>query len=482
MVLAIVASAVLVLSALSIATRFTLLERLYLPVSVIAGFLGFLTVQLVGMIQGDQQFVVALHESTGTIVDQWRDWPGFLIAVVFAGMLLDRKPSSSSNSVQRAAREGLMVWIIVLGQTTIGLLVTWLILMPLNHVPPEFGMLIETGWAGGHGTAAAMGEVFSSPAIAFPSGLDLGMVMATVGLVYGVLSGVIWVNIGTRCGWTSSKSSHALGRQAKLVSKEKTIHANRATVDSKAKRDEISVVLFHVVMLSLAVGVGILLQNIVAAASVFVEQSWLGEVEIDPNQSQKGGITTITASFPLFIYTLFGGWIVRRVARAVSADDLIDSTMVSELSTVAMDFLVIAAIASLNVTAVSAFGIEMVALFIAAAIWTGFCLGFLSRHVLPSSHWFELGLINYGMSTGTTATGFVLLRLVDPKLESGAAEDYALAAPISSPFIGGGMLTIAIPLIVLPAFPLGMVCSMLLFAVVSLIVCCFVLRRKTWAS
>jgi ESS family glutamate:Na+ symporter len=53
------------------------------------------------------------------------------------------------------------------------------------------------------------------------------------------------------------------------------------------------------------------------------------------------------------------------------------------------------------------------------------------------------------MSTGTTATGFVLLRVVDPELKSGAAEDYALAAPLSAPFIGGGMITVAMPLVVL---------------------------------
>ena len=53
----------------------------------------------------------------------------------------------------------------------------------------------------------------------------------------------------------------------------------------------------------------------------------------------------------------------------------------------------------------------------------------LARRMLPSEHWFELGLINYGMSTGTTATGFVLLRLVDPELESGAAEDYCIGGP-----------------------------------------------------
>ena len=49
------------------------------------------------------------------------------------------------------------------------------------------------------------------------------------------------------------------------------------------------------------------------------------------------------------------------------------------------------------------------------------------------------------MSTGTTANGLALLRIVDKDLESGAAEEYALAAPLSAPFVGGGILTLILP-------------------------------------
>ena len=66
-------------------------------------------------------------------------------------------------------------------------------------------------------------------------------------------------------------------------------------------------------------------------------------------------------------------------------------------------------------------------------------------------------------------TGFVLLRLVDPELESGAAEDYALAAPLSSPFIGGGMITVAMPLLVLERVPLAVTAITMTMLVVVLI-------------
>jgi ESS family glutamate:Na+ symporter len=64
--------------------------------------------------------------------------------------------------------------------------------------------------------------------------------------------------------------------------------------------------------------------------------------------------------------------------------------------------------------------------------------------LLPRAYWFELGLINYGFSTAATAQGLMFLRMVDPRMRSGAAETYALAAPLTAPFVGGGVITFAV--------------------------------------
>jgi ESS family glutamate:Na+ symporter len=86
-------------------------------------------------------------------------------------------------------------------------------------------------------------------------------------------------------------------------------------------------------------------------------------------------------------------------------------------------------------------------LLLAGFVWVGVCLLVIGRRLLPRRYWFELGILNYGMSTGTTATGLMLLRIIDRDLDSGAAEDYALAAPLSAPFVGGGMITFSLPVL-----------------------------------
>ena len=187
--------AVLLVLGTALRLRIRLFRKLYIPASVIAGGLGLLAVQFSGNL-----IVPTIVKWAPTAASL----AGWLIAVVFAGMLLERSPPWR-ESLSRVGRQGLMVWVIVSGQTAVGLLVTWLLIQPFNDVPNSLGMLIETGFAGGHGTAAAMGQVFAHPTIDLQGGLDLGILMATCGLVYGIVSGILWINLGVRRGWVEQR-------------------------------------------------------------------------------------------------------------------------------------------------------------------------------------------------------------------------------------------------------------------------------------
>lgn len=465
--------------------RYSIMQRFHLPGSILAGVVGWLLLNGMlpfDLLQGDEGF------SVERLANLLRSWPGWLIALVFAGMLLPKHAGQASGGrVSRVGREGLMVWGIVLGQTLVGLTVTWLIIQPLYGVPDSFGMLIETGFAGGHGTAAAMGQVLIHPAINLTGATDLGILVATVGLLYGLVSGVFWVNLGVRKGWLSTK---AAATQSSL-SGDVATEADEADVARGS-------LLFAGFLLLTALAIGWLLHGgaIHVGAwsdslfqSVDVESSDVAgiagsKMNLSPTASSEGGAArviedagraeldqrlgwaAVIGSFPLFIFTLFGGLLLRQLLIGVGSGDRIEREPIQRITRWAMDLLVFAAIATLNLEVVETFLGPLLILLLAGFVWTGFCLLFLSRRLLPSDHWFELGLINYGMSTGTTATGFVLLRLVDPKLQSGAAEDYALAAPLSSPFIGGGMLTIGLPLLILERVPIASVC-VVLFAAVS---------------
>ncbi|OYP29849.1 sodium/glutamate symporter [Rhodopirellula sp. MGV] len=436
------------------------LRWLFIPASVVAGFVGLLLVQI--CLRSGDESLVGWAEGTSSSLS---GWPGPLISVVFAAMMLQSADSSGGpidrSTSSRVARQGLMVWIIVFGETFVGLLATATVIQPLMGsldpsmaIPNSFGMLIETGFAGGHGTAGAMGVVLGSPTIGLDAGLDLGMLMATCGLVYGVVSGIVWINFGSRLGWFNSHladKSDDDGPEGDVARKPIGFQVTGS--------ETIDPLLLQAVWIGIAIGIGMLSQAMVQGAADWIDASWgWGEYAVssaaDSLQEAESQLTRrMSAStllgFPLFIYTMLAGWGLRHLMARFGVGGWLDNSTLQRLSASAMEVLVVAAITSLKIETVVTYALPFAILFLFGAIWTAVCLMLISRWVLPRENWFPLGLINYGMSTGTTATGFVLLRVVDPDLKSTAANDYALAVPISAPFIGGGLLTIALPLLVL---------------------------------
>ena len=419
------------------------LAVLYVPASVVGGFLGFALVQT-GLRLGP----AGLNDATAAVAGSLSGWPGTLIAVVFAGLLLERSGKSFKDAAAGAARQGVVVWIIVLGEIAIGIGLTWLLVRPFYDVPPGFGQLIETGFAGGHGTAGAMGVLYRD-ALHFPAGRDLAFFFATVGLIWGVVSGIGFVNLGVRRGWLTRRSpadSPDARPASDTLNYERQTEPRRIPVitglEDRAdpppaafavvRGEVIDPLLFQACILTAAFGVGWLLQlGFVGAA---------GRVLSDQTMRFLGNV-------PLFLFTLIGGLIVREVMHGLGVGDLIDPHSIRRLVAAAMELLIVAAIATLRVEALVAYFWPVLLLCVAGSAWCAFCLLVVCRRLLPKEYWFELGLINYGMSTATTAQGMLLLRIVDPDLESGAAEDYAAAAPLSAPFVGGGILTFTLPLL-----------------------------------
>ncbi|MCC9599828.1 sodium:glutamate symporter [Stieleria sp. JC731] len=429
------------------------LRWLFIPGSVIAGFIGLFLVQLVlrtGAVDGPA--LAWIQQQTQIL----SSWPGPLVAFVFAAMML-QSPDTSGGPIDqstssRVARQGLMVWIIVLGETFVGLLATAAVIQPMMQVPNSFGMLIEAGFAGGHGTAGAMGVVFASDAVGLAAGLDLGMLMATCGLVYGVISGIVWINLGSRRGWFKKRSD---GQNVAEDQKTDPQRAQQRTAIGYQvmPAEAIDPLLLQAVWIAIAVGLGMAAQFCVQQAADWMDFrfGWGAHAGAEGAQaelSQRMSASTLLG-FPLFIYTMLAGLVLRKLMCRFGAGNLLDNITLQRLSATAMEVLVVAAIASLRIETLVSYAGAFSVLFIFGAIWTAVCLMVISRWVLPRENWFPLGLINYGMSTGTTATGFVLLRVVDPDLKTTAANDYALAVPISAPFVGGGILTIALPLLVL---------------------------------
>ncbi len=480
--------AVVVFLGIGLLLRATLppLRALFIPASVVGGLIGFGVAQallnsgpaeVAGLYRGDEAALANASDVQRTTLDIFntlRGWPGPLLAVIFAALLLEKPSRPFRQAARAAAQQGVMVWLIVLGQSCVGLAAVLLVVWPMGFdVPASFGQMIEAGFSGGHGTAGAMGAIFEGP-LNFPAGMDLGMLFATVGLVGGVVTGILWVNVGVRRGWTVASTvdlATTTGLEARRDPQPGAYARSRA--------DVIEPMMLQLLLVGVAFAVGWAYQAGFIALLDTVAHGAMAEEHADNFMKFAGKL-------PLFLFTLLGGLTLRWGLSALKLDDLIDAPSLSRITGVAMEVLIVAAISTLRIEALMDYWQPTVLLLALGFAWSTFCLLVLAPRLLPRAYWFELGLINYGMSTGTTAQGMMLLRMVDPELKTPATEDYAVAAPLSAPFIGGGVITVSLPLLMAESgagVPLVAVVAVMAAALVGLLVAgLFLAGRRPEAS
>src|SRR5690625_7364274 len=199
--LAILLIGVLALIGIYIRARSRTVQKLFLPVSLIAGFLAlFFGPQVFGRVGGGLGWDgVADRGLFGSgVVEVWGELPGLLISVVFAGLFLGTRLPSPKRAVKLLGPQLSLGVTFAAGQYVVGMLLVVAVLVPLFKVTPMFGALIEMGFEGGHGTAAGMAPVMEE--LGFEGGGDLALAMATVGILSGVIIGVIAVNWAARRG------------------------------------------------------------------------------------------------------------------------------------------------------------------------------------------------------------------------------------------------------------------------------------------
>lgn len=448
--LAILLLGVLALVGIMVRVRSRTAQKLFLPVSIIAGFLGLiLGPQVLGRI-GDWlgwDAVVDGGVFGEGVLEVWGELPGLLISVVFAALFLGTSLPSPKRAVKLLGPQLSLGVTFASGQYVIGILLAVAVLVPLFNVTPMFGALIEIGFEGGHGTAAGMAPVMTE--LGFEDGGDLALAMATVGILSGVIIGVIGVNWAARRGHSKTLDVSA-NRDPEIASglytREKPA-SGRLTV----RTESLDSLTLHIGIIALAVIIG---QGILSLLQAIEQWLWVDTIEI-------------FSYVPLFPLAMLGGVIIQLVADKIGLGPMIDRGTMERIQGLALDTLVIAALATLSLDAIADNIGPFVILAVAGIVWNVFVLFFLAPRFIQN-FWFERGIADFGQSMGVTATGLLLLRMADPKQKSPAYEAFGYKQLIFEPFFGGGLVTAAsIPLIVqLGPYPLLIIMAVLLVAAI----------------
>ena len=412
-------------------TKITLLRKLYLPSSVIAGLLGLLIIQC---------FDVPAPWTAG-----WGKLPGFLINIVFACLFLGVTLPSIGKLFKIAGPQLAYGQIVAWGQYVVGIGVVLLVLAPMLTSLPEagqrtFGGLIPVGFEGGHGTAGGLEETFTE--MGWPEGKDFALTSATCGIISAIIVGMILVNWAARRGYTAVRrkvedipEDESIG----VIPIERRPAAGKLTISADAMES----LTLHIAVVGVAVLIGWAIKQGMMAGVTWIHSDLTPELRTTTN------LYRMVRPFPVFPLCMIGGLLIQLYEQRFDKHELIDLGLMHRIQGAALDFLVVAAIATIRIEALGGLLVPFAILIGAGILWNVFCVTVLARRVLPDA-WFERSIAEMGQSMGVTATGLLLLRVVDPDYKTPAAEAFAAKQVIHEPFMGGGLWTsIAIPLLAL---------------------------------
>lgn len=394
----------LLLAGTVLRAKIKLIQKVLVPPAVIAGLLAlfFGPKSPIEMLR-----VLPLSGSFGT-------YASVLIVLVFAATPIGDKPAKGAMSGSKMSGMFFNISGIAVLQYAVGMLLTVTILTKLYPTLNEnFGLMMATGFYGGHGTAAAVGKALEDMGVANMT--DLGNTCATIGIVGGILTGMILINWGTRKGYT-----HYVEDPKELPSEMRT-----GLVPPERQKPSSKGTVASICLDPLGFHLGIVLFA-----------SWAGWMASKLFASWTLATFNYKVSIPEFCLSLFAGLIINSVLNRTSMHKYVDRASIQRIQGTATDFLMISGIGSLNLTVVMDFAVPLIVVcgagFLITWAWFIFVGGKSSEE-----DWFERNMMMWGHATGVAATGVLLQRVVDPDLKSRGIEDSGISDIFNRPIIIG---------------------------------------------
>lgn len=371
-----------------------------------------------------------------TIRTVWSQSPSIFINIVFATIFLGQSVPGVREIWRQASPQMAFGQTLAWGQYVVGLILTMAVLTPVFGLPSIAACLIEVAFEGGHGTAAGMAETFAQ--LDFAAGADLSLALATVGLVSGVIAGT-WL-----MDWARRNGQIDIDRSLTEAVAEMESDRPTESLEVKAARDNslrdlpIDPLSLNFGFVGLAIAIGWL---ILEALRWFEAVTW-GRTGFE-----------IMSFVPLFPIALIGGIIVQIILMKTGRSYIVSRPLIDRIGGMALDVTIVTALTTISLNTIGANFVPFLILSIAGIAWNVCAFRFLAPRMLPF-YWFERGIGDMGQSMGVTATGLLLMRMVDPDNRSGAFETFAYKQLFFEPIVGGGLFTAAAPPLIAKFGPL----------------------------
>ena len=368
-----------------------ILQNLFLPSSVIGGF-------LLLMLPLPKEYI-----------NIYSKIPGNLIVPIVASIPLGLTISKNKKRLKTVLPHGLIMMGVTMLQIIVGI-VSYLIFK--NIIPnlyPIFGAELEFAFAGGHGTIGMLSNMLKEKNLPYwDISQGVGSAIATFGLVGGILLGMFIINIGARkkmCRYIEKPENIP---EALKTGYERDINKQNCIGRETTLSTSVDTLAFHGALILTVTALSYFIFNFVKAHNVL----YLRNIAV-------------------WTYAIFLMFIVWFTMCKLNLRHLVDSRVKGKLSGMLTEYAIISAIASMPIKIIAEYIVPIIFVSLLGFLMTFLYIFILSK-IYIKEDWFEHAVISFGMNTGIFITGLLLLRVSDPELKSSAFADHTLCYAMTS--------------------------------------------------
>ncbi len=389
---------------------FKFFKKFFIPNAIIAGFIGLLL--------GPQVLNLVPFDSSrlGTIIYH-------LMSIGFIALALKDRTTKKNKDI---VNTGI---IIVNGYVLQGIIGFGLsLLLVYTFVPdlfPVFGMLLPLGYGQGAGQAYSMGR--SWEALGFTNGGNIGLTMATMGLLWACIGGIPLMNYLIKV--KKIVPSHSLTDPDMNVVKGEI---QKEDVGDTESVDGFSIQLFTIGIIYLA--------TYLALSGLTAVLSKLGTFGSTLSAMLWGFSFIVAALFAILFRFIFDFLRKKKVVNR----EYTSNFLLERISGGAFDFMITASIAAISITIFRQYLLPTLLIGTIGGIITVMYVIFVCKR-LYNTDVLENILALYGNLTGVISTGLALVKEIDPNLESSAGRNLVLGS--------GAGLFVGFPLMLLLNVP-----------------------------
>lgn len=401
---------VLLLVGTFLRAKVKLFQSLYLPASVIGGFIGMIiSPEILGRF------------SNYSISEEWIKTysllPGILSVPIFAaiplGMFLNENKNIKSMYPSKVLICFGLFQCASMSQSAIGYATNMFFskINPQLNMYRTFGYELSAGFAGGHGLAAATGKLlegFGIPQWEIAQGVAL--TTATIGLIGGIVFGIIFINLAVRKNKTKIiKRINDNADKSMEVGYNKDINKQNSLGRETFLSSSIETITFHLAIIFTVCGIAYIVLNFVKKMNI-------------------AGLNVL----PVWTYSMIIMFALNFIIKKLNLVWMVDAKVKAKIMGTLSDFAIVSAMTSLPIKAIINYIAPITVMCILGFIITYLLVFPLNSFFFKEDYYFERAIISWGTLTGVLITGMTLLKICDPEYKSPALSEFSLGFSLMS--------------------------------------------------